>query len=115
MFCFLKQLISKQPSSCCADKADTKSPSKYAVYIYYPNPNSGSGPKWRRVGATRCAKRAVKQAKLLHKKQEYQKVEVKKCSYHENEDRTSCKTIRVYNKKQDAPWEKYMRSLCVSS
>jgi hypothetical protein len=116
MFYFIKKLICKQPSSSCCSKAinPAKAP-RYAVYIYFPNSHENGGAQWRKVGATNCEKRAVKQALLLHKKQEYQSVEVKKCSYHKSEDYEFCKTIRVYNKKRSSPLEKYIRSLSASS
>ena len=116
MFCFIKKLIGRKSlSSCCSKTLSSAKSSKYAVYIYYPNPNENSGPQWRKVGATNCEKRAVKQAKLLHRKQEYQSVEVKKCSYFEKEHLELCKTIRVYNKKRTSSLEKYIRSLSVPS
>ncbi|MCK5384684.1 MAG: hypothetical protein KAJ29_03845 [Alphaproteobacteria bacterium] len=104
MFCFLKKLISKHPPPACTEKAETKNSSKYAVYIFYPNPNKNCSPQWRKVGATHSAKRAVKQARLLHKKQQYQRIEVKECSFSKDQNRNLCKTIRVYNKKHSLPW-----------
>jgi|GEM_PF-3760138 len=119
MFYFLRKLIGKQPSSSCANTTITDNgngkASKYAVYIYYSNSNKNSGAQWRKVGATHSAKRAVKHAQLLHRKQQYPRIEVKKCSYSKNESRNLCKTIRIYNKKRSSSWEKYMRSLSVSS
>ncbi len=116
MFSFFKRLIGMKPYSSCCNKVpkSAKSP-KYSVYIYYPSSNKNGGAQWRKVGATHCEKRAVKQAKLLHKKQKYQSVEVKKCSYFEKESLELCKTIRVYNKKRTSSLEKYMRSLSVPS
>ncbi len=115
MFCFIKKLFGLQPSLPCADIKSAEKAARYAVYIYYPESNKSSGAQWRKVGATRNGKRAMKQAQLLHKKQQYQKVEVKKCSYFENKSLNYCKTIRVYNKKEPSPIEKYMRGLSVSS
>lgn len=114
MFCFIKRLLGRKPSSSCCDTTPKsgKAP-RYSVYIYYPDKNGGA--QWRKVGATNCEKRAVKQARLLHKKQEYHSVEVKKCAYFEKERMELCETIKVYNKKRTSSIEKYMRSLSMPS
>jgi len=116
MFCFIKKPIGRKSlSSCCSKRTSKAKSSKYSVYIYYPNPNENGAPQWRKVGATYCEKSAVKQAKLLHRKQEYQSVEIKKCSYFEKERLELCKTIRVYNKKRSSSLKQYIRSLTVPS
>lgn len=114
MLCFLKKMISKQPPACTGTTG-TKPPSEYAVYIYYPNPNKNSGPKWRKVSVTQNATQAVKHARILHQKRQYQRIEIKKCTYSENQNKTLCKTIRVYDRKRRSFWEKYTRAFSISS
>ena len=101
MLCFLKNLFIKQPPLPCFDnKAENKivehqkpclqtpkQASEYDVYIYCPDKNKRfTSLKWRKVGATDNAKHAVMQARSLHRKQEYDRIEIKKRSYSRGKD-----------------------------
>ena len=131
MFRFLENIFIKQPSSPCSNSKaenraikDKKSPqapkqtSEYDVYVHYvynPDKNKKAPTlKWRKVGATNNAKHAVIQARGLHRKQEYQQIEVKKRSYSKEQDCYLSKTIRVYKKKRPSAWENFIRSFSVS-
>ncbi len=120
MFHIIKKLTGVRHSrSCCNKETDSSKQAsksaKYSVYIYYPSTNKNRGSQWRKVGATNCKKHAVEQALTLHKKQKYQSIEIKRCSYLKKKHLETCKTIRVYNKKSSSPLEKCLRSLSIPS
>ena len=89
---------------------NTKQATQYSVYIYHDNQYGKCLPKWQRVSATHNIKRAIKHAKLLHQKNQYKKIEVKKRFFCKHEKKFIGKTVRVYTP-NNRSWDDLFRSL----
>ncbi len=89
-------------------------PAQYCIYIYHKPTNESRLSKWERVGATHSMRRAVTQAKLLHKRQKYEKIEVKERTFCSSEKRFKGKTLRSYEKNV-LPWQNLFRMLKINT
>ena len=89
---------------------DTQRPiPQYSVYGYHKNQYQRCLPRWKKLSATHNMKRALKHARLLNTKKEYERVEVKKCFFCDHEKRVVGKTIRIYEP-SDFSWVDLMKT-----
>lgn len=75
----------------------TENHTEYSVYIFPKDEKCLSMPKWKKAGATRNVRRALKHARLLKYKKKYHRIEVKKCFFCESEKRRVGKTIKIFD------------------
>lgn len=83
---------------------------QYSVYIYHDNQYGKCLPKWQRVSATHNIKRAIKHAKLLHRTNQYKKIEIKKRFFCKHENKFIGKTMRIYTP-SNRSWYNLIQSL----
>ncbi len=70
---------------------------EYCVYVYHKQEQNDSRlPKWERVSATRNEKRAIKHAKLLSRKNSYERIEIQKKSYNTEKNQRTGYIFRIY-------------------
>ncbi len=69
---------------------------EYLIYIYYKNEHCKNLAKWKKMGSTCNIKRAIKYAKLLCKKDKYEKIEIKKICFSAQKQKSFETTIATY-------------------
>ncbi len=72
--------------------------SQYSVYIYHDAPEANRLAQWEKVGNSKSMQRAIKHARILHRKGLYKKIEIKKMFFCPQANRTISKIIRVYDR-----------------
>lgn len=86
---------------------------EYAIYTYknYDGDKFGFN-KWQRYKTVSGLNRAIKEAKVLHRSQKFQKIEVKQKYFDESANRSFSKTLKVF---QNEPlnWQKIGMSLVI--
>ena len=84
---------------------------QYSVYIYYKNnPKDSRLPQWKKVAATPNPRRAIKCAKLLQSKRQYELVEIKKKSFSKQHKKDVAATYRSYEK-NDLLWHRFVATI----
>ncbi len=91
------------------------SSSEYAIYVYHKPTNKTRLPQWERVGATKSMKRAIMQARLLHRQKKYERIEVKERSFCSTENRFKGKTLRSYERKDMLSWLNVFKALKINA
>ncbi|MGH1404708.1 MAG: hypothetical protein ACRBDL_10740 [Alphaproteobacteria bacterium] len=84
---------------------------EYCVYVYHKQrQNDPRLPQWERVGATRNEKRAIKHAKLLSRKKQYERIEIQKKSYNTEQNKRTGYVFRIYESGFNH-WEKLFHAV----
>lgn len=84
--------------------------SKYGIYVYHRPPSNNRLSHWRKVKNTNNIRKAVSYAQSLHKKDKYDRIEIKKNYFCRHEQDFIGKTIRIY-KRANSPWKRLLSSL----
>ncbi|MFP4098315.1 MAG: hypothetical protein ACLFP8_06210 [Alphaproteobacteria bacterium] len=108
----LEKLFTKKTGE---DKKNPDKQSRYNIYIYGCPSNNRHNTHWRKVGATNNISDAITQAKILHKKQEYERVEIQKHAYSKEHGHYIPCTFKTFEKKRPSIWENFKRSMSISS
>ena len=81
--------------------------SEYTIYTYknYDDEKFGFN-KWQRYKTVSGLNRAIKEAKVLHRSQKFQKIEIKQKYFDENANRSFSKTLKVFQS-EPINWQKW--------
>lgn len=87
------------PTSKPDKSAQSGKVSEYIIYTYkhYDDEKFGFN-KWYRYKTISGLNRAIKEAKVLHRSQKFQKIEVKQKYFDKNANKTFSKTLKVFQK-----------------
>jgi len=84
--------------------------SKYNIYVYHRPPSNNQLSHWRKVKKTSDIRKALSYAQALHKKDKYDRIEIKKNYFCPHEQEFIGETIRIY-KRAKSPWKRLLSSL----
>lgn len=79
---------------------------EYAIYTYkhYDDDKFGFN-KWQRYKTVQGLNRAMREAKVLHRSQQFEKIEIKQKYFDKDANRSFSKTLKVFQK-QPICWQK---------
>lgn len=103
---------SKLPASLLPSLSSTIEYTIYA-YSFFEDEKLGCN-RWKRMTTSLDSTKAMLYAEGLYKSQQYQKIEIKKKSYHEKKGRYTSSTFRVYENKLSRNYIKYIAALLLA-
>ena len=83
---------------------------QYTVYIYHNASAPDKQPKWKKIRESKSIKHALQCAKAIHRRGNYEKIEIKKKFFCPIENKVVGKTIRIVNKTENL-WEGLIKNM----
>ncbi len=83
---------------------------KYTVYIYHKTKTPEKQAKWEKIRESQSVRRALQCAKAIHRRGNYERIEIKKKFFCPLENKVVGKTIRIVEK-TETMWEGLIRNV----
>lgn len=86
---------------------------EYKVYVYHAPTLDARLPRWEKLAQGRSAYRAIQHARLLHRKDVYETIEVKKQFFCKQQQKKIAKTFCLYDRAAPS-WYGPFRALLIN-